>query len=673
MDRPAVLPLLDADLAQWRGAISQAREARERAMRWADANLKRYAPSAGDDPDGYGERINTNRDFTLVERKKADLFYQRPDVTAVPSPLMVDHPELLDVHTQILNEKLGPDGVDIESLVERVLFDILCPSGTGWTIMGYESATVPTEMEVPDGETTLPGAVLGLQGVPQTKTVLAPVPIYQDCFWSWFSPKQALVPHTARTTEVDTWPWVGMEFEVPVKVAIRKGWVPDDWSGGPSSTELHFDHGNPTGTDAVVRGVLIIYQSSLYRDDRPHPKHQTELILIDGVDLPAVHQDSPYQTLDPNTGTLTPDSLLGYRIHPCTIRVLTDSAYVPSDCTISRPIVNELNLFRTQMLDQRDANVLRWMYSVDRLPPDALAKIVRSPIGGMIGVPEDAFAGEGAIKELPHGSYPRENFQFNDYLDNDLARTHALDSNQQGVTSDAGTTATEAQIQQNNVNARLGRERGRVLQWYLKGVTKYSSILQRLMPVEDAAKIVGEQPAAAWDSWRKVVPASLAFTALPDSSQRTDLASDRKRWMDEYSFLINAPGINKLELTKALLPKLRYSPKVLETQPPQPAPEPTKPTFSFKGDDLNPLAPQFTIVMEILRQAGVTVSPEAVQQAQGAAHNALLAQQATVATDTGQGAPPPSDQHGGKLPPLENLSKHAAALTGAMPGTGAVQ
>jgi hypothetical protein len=302
------------------------------------------------------------------------------------------------------------------------------------------------------------------------------------------------------------------------------------------------------------------------------------------------------------------------------------------------------------------------------LPPDALAKIVRSPIGGMIVVPGEAFVGDNAIKELPHGSYPRENFTINDYLDNDLARTHALDSNQQGVASGPGTTATEAQIQQNNVNARLGRERARVLQWYLQCATVYSSIMQRLLPVEDAATIVGPDAAGKWDAWRKQIPASLAFTAMPDSAQRNDLASDRQRAMQEYSFLINAPGINKMELTKQLLPKLRLTQKVLETQAPQPAPEPTKPTFGFKGEDLNPLAPQFSIVMEILRQAGVTVSPEAVQAAQAAAKNALLAEQASVAADTGQGATGPDTRHGGKLPQLESLSKHAADLTGGMQG-----
>jgi hypothetical protein len=613
--------------------------------------------------------VNTNRDFTLVERKKADLFYQRPDVSAIPSPLLADHADLLDTHSAILNEKLGLDGVNGKRLVHQVLFDVLCPRGTGWTVMGYESVTVPTP--TPDPNWQPPNDPLTGQpdATAQAPMVMAPTPIYEDCFWRWLSPNQALIPADFRSTIWDDAPWLGYRFMLPVRMAKRKGWVPKDFKGAPASNELYFDHGVQTNsTDAVCTGSLLYYKSALYRDDQVHPLHQTLLVLIDGVDEPAEHKDSPFQTLD-QLGKLTPDSLIGYPIHSLTIRVLSDAAFVPSDCTISRPIVNELNKFREQMVEQREANILRWAYNVDTLPTDALAKIVRTPVGGFIGLPGDAFVGDGAIKELPHGTYPRENFQFNDYLDNDLARTHAIDAEQSGASETGDQTATEASIKQNNVNARLGLERGVVLDWYIRGVTKYSTLIQRYLPVQDAAAIVGQEAAAAWDSWRKVIPASLAFTALPDSALRNDLATERKRAMDEYTFFANDPFINRVELLKALIPKLHYPPKVINDQPPQKGPEPAKPTFSFKGDDLNPLAPQFAIVMEILKQAGVTVSPEAVQEAQGASMNALMAQQ-MPGQPTGKGAPPDTTVHGGKVPQMESLSKHANALTGNMQGTG---
>lgn len=649
-----MIPLSQDERTEWQDRIDKAKAVRASVVSWWDANLKAYAPSASDDPDAYGSNLNTNRDFTLVERKKADLFYQKPDVVAVPSPLMQGQEALLDSHTAILNEALGRDGVDAKSLVHQVLFDVLCPSGTGWTVMGYDSATQDTQTIDP------------MTGQPMS----VPVPVYEACYWRWFSARQALIPHTHLTTTWDDAPWLGYDFEIPIRTAKRKQWVPPDYEGDAPNPELHFDHGlGNTGGDSVCRGVLIYYKSSLYRDDIVHPQHYSLLVLIEGQDQPAEHKDSPLQTLDPR-GKLTPDSLLGNPIHPLTIRSLTDSAYVPSDCTISRPIVNELNTFRRQMVEFRDASILRWMYNVDTLPTDALAKVVRSPIGGFIGVPGDAFVGDGAIKELPHGSIPRENFTVNDYLDNDLARTHALDASQSGADHSSGEkTATEESIKQANVNARLGFERGIVLDWFCKGVTKYSTLIQRFYSLEQAAAIVGPQQAQAWDQWRKVVPATLAFTALPDSSLRADLAQDRKRVRDDYTFLANDPYINRGALLKEIMPKMGYSQKVINPQPPQKGPEPTKPGFSFKGEDLNPLAPQFPIVIEVLKQAGVTIDPAAIQAAQAAAMNQVLMQQVAAQAQPGEGTAE-NTAHGGKVAQMEGLSKHATDLTGGMQGTG---
>jgi hypothetical protein len=649
----------DEDVSDWQERLKLDRDVRTRVMAWGEANLEAYAPDADDDPKDYGSKLNTNRDFTLVERKKADLFFQRPDVIAIPSPLMEGSEAILDTHTTILNHALGLDGVNAKLLVHQALFDVLCTVGTGFTVMGYESATIDTPGTHP------------VTGQP----ISTPVPVYENCFWKTFSPKQAIIPHDFRSTVWDDAPYLGYDFEIPVRQAKRKGWVPDDFAGSQPDPELHFDSGTTeTGSEGLVKGTLIYYKSALFRDDVVHPQHLTELVLIDGrgksaTDTVAVHKDCPHQTLNPD-GSLSADSMLGNPIHPMTLRTLTDSAWVPSDCTVSRPIVNELNTFRRQMVEQRDGNLTRYVYNTDVLPTDALAKIVRSPIAGFIGLPGEAYAGEGAVKELPHGTFPRENFQFNDYLDNDLARTHALDASQSGADNSGGAkTATEEQIKQSNVSARLGLERGMVLDWYVKGVEKYSTLIQRYYTVQMAAAIVGPQAAQAWDPWRKQVPSSLAFTAHPDSTLRMDLSSDRQRKMQEYTFFANDPFINRQVLLKHLVTNLGYPQTVVNPQPPPKGPEPTKPTFSFKGDDLNPLAPQFAIVIEILKQSGVTIDPAAIQQAQAGAQNALLA--GHVVNQAQPGMPgQPQTAHGGKLPAMEGLSKHAAELTGGMQGTG---
>lgn len=685
MDQTSAIP--GKPVTFWKQQADLAIAARKTHEKWWDANFKAYAPDHSQSPDEYGSVVNTNRDFVLVERKKADLFYQRPDVTLAPTPLLeLPIPRLdpltgqpamdpqtgqpamdsqlpsIQAHEQIVNEKLGPDGVNAVLMTHKALFDVLCTSGIGFTVMGYESVT--TEVEQP-GE-PMPDPMTGelLEGEP----VMVPVPVFETCFWSHFSPKEAIIPHDAKTTDWDSLPFLGRQFTLPLTSSTRQKYgIPEDYKGAKPSGETAF--GAPAddkGAD-VFTGIELWYKSSLFRDDIVHPQHLTHLVLVDGVDEAAIHEDCPYQSFD-DRGRLTPDSLVGFPIHPLTTRVLTDSAYPPSDCTIIRPLVNELNVFRRQMVEYRDAQTLRWSYNTDVMPPDALAKIVRSPIGGMIGLPGEAFVTD-AIKELPHGSMPRESFTSNDYIDNDIARTTAIDASGSGVQSTGSSTATEQQIIQANANARLDFERGVVLQWYTTGVRKFSTLLQRYLPTEQAVEIVGPQLAQAWDSWRRRVPSALSFTAMPDSALRVDQAVDRRQAQELYSYVANDPFAAKgrAKLLERLLRKFHIDPTGIVSPPDPPKPAPPSLGFSFKGEDL--VGPQAPIVLEIAQQLGLQVSPAAIQLSQQmfATQQALLEAE-QQAKDAGKG----DTTHGGKAPQAETLDKHQADRGMGMQGVGGV-
>lgn len=674
------------DAAFWRKQIGLAVTKRQRYELWWEECLKAYAPSIAGQPKTYGNDIHTNRTFTLVERKKADLFYQKPDVTLQPSPLS-DGPILdqngapllgpanpqtpdqpgapipasaaLSAHEEIVNEKLGDDGIDATEMMDAVLFDIVCTQGVGFTKMGYESYTVDT----PTGKTH-----------PETgETLTVPVPVSEHCYWHHFSGKQAIIPHDFRSTEWDRAAFLGMVFTLPLTPGNRKKYnLPDDFQGSGSKTDgrQFYDHGdgNQTGEN-VFTGVELEYRSVLFREDVSHPDHLTQLILVDGLEGDiALERDSPHQTLLPN-GTLSADSVIGFTFHPFSTRKLTDSAYVPSDGTMIRPLENELDIFRTQMVQFRDAQILRFIANGDVLPADALAKIVRSPIGGITVVPGEAFVGDGAIKPLEGGSMPRESFQSNDYIDADMSRTTGVDASGAGVQGDGTQTATAAQIQGANANARMDKERSVVLKRYIKGVTKFSSLLQRYLPVRDAAALLGPQRAQIWDAWRKTADSALAFTALPDSALRVDQAVDRKSSQDLYSFLANDPYIQKgrAKLLEKLLRKHHIDPAGIVNPPDPGKPEPPKLSLSFSGDDL--VGPQAPIVIEILQQQGITISPGAVTSSQALLQQSLLLA-AQAGSDAGTGAPP-NTAHGGKLAQQESLSKHHADNTGGMQGSGA--
>ena len=681
----SMLPLSEEATRKFRQQIDLALKTRREMEPWWEANLKAYAPQASQDPNRWAQDINTNRDFTIVERKKADLYYQRADMTLIPSPLMdgpimqpdpmtgipaplmgppdangqaqpISQSVAMQAHQTIINAKRGPEGIDAKRTVHQALFDVLNTSGIGWVKFGFEQ-----HASVQDVKDPLTGAVRQI-----------PIPVKRTVYGHYFPPKQGLIPHNFRSTEWDRAPWLGMQFELPLTKANREKYhLPEDFTGSKSSdSQQHFDHGRGTSEgEKVFTGVELEYRSVLFRDDIVHPDHLTQLILVDGLNTPAVHQDSPHQSFDAN-GSLTPDSLIGFSFHPLNVRSMTDTAYPPSDSTMIRPLVNELNVYRTQQVQFRDAAVMKWMANGETLPQAELEKIVRSPIGGIIVVPPEAFAGEGCLKELPQGSMPRETFLGQQAIDDDIARTAGIDGSGAGVQSGSSQTATAEQIQSANQNARLDFERGIVLDWDIRGTIKFSTLICRYLPVEDAAAIVGEALAGIWDTWRKTIRSPLAFSALPDSALRTDLAQDRKRAMDEYTFLANDPFSNREYLLKKLAVKMHYDPNQLVKQPEPPKPEPPKLSLSFKGEDL--VAPQAPIIVEILAALGVKISPEAIQQSQGLMLQAqqlaeAQAQEAAMQKQAEKGQPP----HGGKVAQMEGLSKHAVDQTGGMQGSGA--
>ena len=612
---PDLLPLADDALARWWTDIDAALATRKAYEPWWEANLEKYSPKVTRNPKAYGEDINTNRDFSLVEQKKAQLFFQTPAVNIKASPLLYGQEEAVLAHQDILNELLGADGVNVIQMVDEALFDVLCPAGVGVTKMGYESVTerVTTQVPVPDPMTGAP-AVDPMTGTPLVMDTEVDVPIWERLFWERITPKKVLIPSNFSSTNYDEAPWLGVQFSLSLNEARLKYTLPEDFEASKGGTDTtKFDHGTePAKNDRPVEGVELFYRAALYDETVKNPDLLRVLTLIRGLDEPVEHKTSPYQELDPATGKLSANSLAGFPIHILTTRTLADSAYVMSDCSISRPQVNELNKFREQQIRLRDSNVPIRLYNTDVLPPEVKAKIDAAEYGGTpIGVPAEAFAGNPPIIEIAKATYPRENFTFEEKQDADIARTHSLDANQGGTRTDNARTATELQLIQVNSNVRLDKERARVLAWYIKGVTKFSTLAQRFVTLEQATRIIGPQRAQTWAQVMKQVPAALAFEAMPDSAIRVDAAQRRKFAMETYAFFRNDPTINtEMLLKQSVFPALGLSSSVYRppTPPPPPPPEKPKISLSIKGEDLSPMMPQYPAVLIMLDEAGMDTS-----------------------------------------------------------------
>jgi len=206
-----------------------------------------------------------------------------------------------------------------------------------------------------------------------------------------------------------------------------------------------------------------------------------------------------------------------------------------------------------------------------------------------------------------------------------------------------------------------------VLDWYLKGVKKFSALVARFMTPALAVPLIGEQAASAWDGWNKQQwDGRFVFNVKPDSQIRLDAAAERKFALDLYQFLAKDPHINRVALLRSLLERANLDPsEVLVPKPPE---QPQKPSiaFAFKGEDL--VGPQAQQVREILAQTGIEVSQAAIDQS---ANQMFQQMRLGIRDASGKVVSPVKGPapHGGVTEKVRPLDQQSADLSGQRPAT----
>jgi hypothetical protein len=665
-DRP-----LDEDaFKEWQGRLERGLTVQSRFHELWDRNLARTYPP----PETYGDvsAINPQTDFRNVETKRAALFYDVPEVrltptdlklvpTQPPMPGMPAQPPPVTVEgiaamrERVLNHKLGPDGANVKRAYTEGLVDTLAVSGFLVHKIGYRNTTVEVE--------TLQPGMLGLPPTPVT----VQVPVHEECFWSYLSSRHLIIPDDFHSTNFDQAPWLAVKFPLPLNAQTKREFkLPDDFSGG-TTDETSFKHNRPNATSGENKILVteIWYKAAQFDPTVVNPELYRKLVLVDGLEAPAEHRDSPYQSVDAY-GRLTDDSMIGNPIHVGTILTVPDSAYVPSHVSVTANLGEELIKFRTQSVRYRDASLPKTLMDGSQFTQDQKEKLTKGDIGAVIDTLPGALGG-GADKILAPVANPplaRENFTTQDYIERDMERAWAISSNQQAQFSKGKRTATEARLVQGNSDARSESEREAVRAHFVKGVRKFDAVLQRYLTQEHIVKILGPDAAAMWQQW-KAVAGKYAYHIRPDSGVHVDAAMDRAQAMETWTNFANDPNINRVELLKPIMTKLGYdSGKVVREQPPAKPPDAPKLNIAFKAEDFL-IPPIGRLLLDLLAQAGFQMSAEAIMKL-SEAHQAIGAS-ILGGEDTTPGAP--QTEHTGLAAKVEPLNKHQEERTRGVQGT----
>lgn len=682
-----IAPLSETPLTTWKKEIERARAVRKEVSEDYDweGNLDRYAAKSTKETEG---KVNIGADFADVERKKTALFYAKPDVSLVPDqpdqPLVQPQPpqpgappppppptlgQLALVHQDLLNEVLGPSQIDIKPVVHKAILNVLLTAGVGPVQVGYRATTVDVPLPVPDPVTGLPA----LDATGQPVMQVTPVPVHEEYFASNLSPKALLLPGDFRDTDIRNAAWIGYEF-TRSKSQLRADYkLPPDFEFPNAGTEKPFfrkddQPGQGAGEpDEQVSGVYIEYRSALYGLSS-HPQAVHCLVLLDGSDVPLKHGPSPNQTIAKD-GRLTPDSLTGFSIMPLWIRDLPDSAWVPSDCTITAPLTRELNKFRSQAVEQRDTAKQIILIDAEKVTAEAKAKIENGKINTFVPVRPGALDGgkDSIAVQIATASLGRESYLGQDYIQADRDKILGISANQQGSQNSTKRSATEVTTAQRNSDARFNHEQQRVMEWYLGLVRAIDALVLRHCDARMAAQFVGPQKGQFWAQFKGALAGGYRYEMHMDSGKYLDIEASRRQWIQMYQMTRQDPLLNPRPVLEKLLQTFGIDPQSAIVQPPKAQPAPPPAAFSFKGEDLNPQNPAFELIVKMAQQGGWDITPDDITRAKEHAQLVALVAPAT-GVDGEPGQPAANEKHGGPATQQMPLSKRMSEETGGVSG-----
>jgi hypothetical protein len=640
---------------RWKEEIRRGEQRREKHIEaWKQnvAALEGRTPDGGDD-----DTVWVNKDWSRTKNKVANLFFRVPElqIRARREEFTPAAPLVAAAINHMLSKRM-----QLPFTVDEILTDAVNAAGLGISVIGYEATTrqavVPSEPGVSDLPPEIQAGLLVSGELPYESV---PVPIHEEWYWDRISPSKFIWPSSFKQTDWDRAPWLGYEFEMPLLAARRRYKLPATFKGSRPKREHELVGDRYSGADTkddLARGWVIWYRAALYDKDARHPLHLRRMVIIDGHDDgPVVAEDSPYQRIG-DDGSVS--GVTKFPIRVLSLSYVPDAAVPPSDSQVTRPQVNELIQSRTLMMLQRQRSLpIRW-YDINQVD-DGAVEIIRAgrmqewlPMNG---------PAERAVGEIARATYPRENFEFDKVIANDLDESWAMGANQVGSDTVGDTSATEIRAIQQAIGVRLDYERNKVLRWFVDGAEIVLTLMQLFHTAEDWVEVIGEDGMRRIQPWSsQEIAGEYVFDVKPDATARVDVGKEREDARNLYQFLANDPHVNRVKLLEAVLRTHNLDPASVMVEPPPKGPDPANASFRFNDQALNPMNPAFPIVMQILSQAGYQIDPNVVRAAFQSAQRMLGQVPGAPPGPAGPGEAPPMAEHGGMAEQTEPLSKHHA-------------
>ena len=551
------------------------------------------------------DRVAVPVDWYLTKQKQALLFSQVPAarVNHPPHTTNKDAAGWVFAFEQKINDTLI--GAGIETAMDEVLPDCINAAGIGVVMVSREAltedVTVPAfdmAMLPPDIAAMIQESGMMPDGSPvPTETV--PRVLDSRYVVARISPADFLWPINFTGSNFDNAPWVGRSGRISWAEAVTRFKLdPNDkqrYVGEDRlpQDQLTYDVEKDKSTlEEMVSFDEIFYKVQKFDTEAKAFSLIHHVVFVGERDTPVI--DEPWQGQQTDEESNQIIGALRYPVRVLTLSYVTDDAIPPSDSSMGRSQVNEINKSRSQMIQQRDhSKPIRWADS-NRVDPTIMSALMRGVWQHIIPVQG---VGTNVIGEIPRSHMPVENFQFDRTAKNDLTEIWQTG---QGATGADVETKGEVDAISGNMQTRIARERAKV-----------GSFFCSIAEVIGGLICIYEDPSSFGEGFTPMVSRTLTYSILADSTVLLDSSQRLKRLMDFVNFTAKSGWVDLEPVLKEVATLSGLDPSVV-IKAPEPKP-PVEPNISLRltgtEDMMNPLTLAF------LMKSGQAPDPELIEKA----------------------------------------------------------
>lgn len=443
-----------ARIVMWRGNLSRAKQfLRDVVPDWAiNIDYRRGKPF---DSDSDRDRIAVPLDWAATKAKQSQLFSQVPEIRL--QARYAAYKASTQMFAKKVNEGLTDARVGVA--MDEELPDCINAAGVGAVLVAMDSLSEDRDVPTVGPEIAAAMKAKGMTVPTQKRNV----PTDTRFTVTRISPSDLLWEVSFTGSDFDDSPWLGNKGRTTWVGA--RGMFPKltdddkakvcgaDTRNTLDSLAAQSDDRRRQKPNDTVEYEQVFYKRYLFHAEETDFCALHRLVFLKGMNDPIV--DEPWTGQERNEQ----GRILGVRKFPIRVLTLTyisDESIPPSDTAMGRPMVDELNRSRGQMIRNRESSTpLRWM-NTNLVDPQVQVQMMRGTWQGTIPINGD---GSRALGEVARANFPNEDFTFDNIAKADFRETWQVED-AVGIGPQI-RSAAEANNRQQNYQTRIGYERAR--------------------------------------------------------------------------------------------------------------------------------------------------------------------------------------------------------------------